>query len=148
MEKVIETASIVEYKGDVAATIEEARPLWRDGKPVLIVVEGRLYTFWDFVVATRRADDDPIREIVGMYIHLRDKKRAYSTRVMRLIKQYSEQVGMDREKAKSIFYQMRMAGQGEGEKYPTGRRGILARELAELEGYDIIGSSIKEGDNA
>ena len=69
---------VVAYKGDVAATLEEAQPLWASGAKVTIQLDGYTLDYFDFVMATRRNDDEPLLAMICYYEARKAQERSYA----------------------------------------------------------------------
>jgi len=85
----------IRHQGDTAETLATARPHFDDGAAVRIDCGGWTADYFDFVVATRRNDDEPLLELIRHLEVRRAMKRGYKRRIIRMCSHYATQLGRD-----------------------------------------------------
>lgn len=85
-----------EYAGDPVRVYKLAGPAWRRGENVLIRDGQSLIPYFDFVIMSRRSDDEPIVEIARFIITRRAMRRAYRAYSLRMIAACAKKLGIGR----------------------------------------------------
>jgi len=97
----------IEYHGNVAQTMAEAGPAWARGDEVVVGTDiGRL-DYFDFVVATRRNDDEPILEMIKLFETRREMKKPYTRMLYNYSRKYAAFLNLKTTDVQRRFRQLR-----------------------------------------
>ena len=100
---------IIEHTGDVAKTLDLARPFWIAGEAVEIKTADRLMTYFNFLLASSMKVDDVLEDMARFMLKRREMEKPYNVRLNKLSRIVSHKFDMHIDEVKRRFRDIRIA---------------------------------------
>jgi len=98
----------IRHKGNPQETLSKGLPLWARGDKVTIDADGHLLDYFDFLLVTRRHDDEAILAMIAMFETRRELKKDYTKKILRLVRRLEAATNRGRLNIRQRFRKLRL----------------------------------------